>query len=274
MTPAEVTAAKFTALQAMAKDNRLTSTEARLGIVLLGYFNADYSYAWPSNATLAQDLDAHRTSVTRAWQGLQAKGHFVVQENKGRGTTNHYYPAFVFPPATELSDASPHTIDASLHNKGCSPAQEGMHGCGKIPSRKPFKTPITKPLRGDNGKFSSHSQGSPPDGGPQSELSDSSIAEPLEPTEATASVTEAPNCLQGDRVVSEAKLREATAALMSKTMNGSRGPVKPQAYWTAKKDSDYAAGLNPIDQEEFWNRKFAEDALTGAAVHSEEKVNA
>ena len=271
MNPTEVTAAKFRALQAMAKDKSLTSAEVRLGIVLLGYFNAERGYAWPSNETLAQELGIHRTTVTSAWQGLRAKGYFIVQENKGRGTTNRYYPVFVSPPEPVLTDTgdvtvtspdddgSLHTIDGSLHNNRRLLAQEGTAPRGNIPSKKPSKNPISKPLRDNNGKFSSLSQDTPPDGGPPSDPSEHSLAEPLEPTEATASVTQAPNCLQGDREVSEAERREVTAALLSKTVKGFRGPMKPPEYWAARKDSEFAAGLTSIDQEDYWRKRIAEE---------------
>ena len=170
MNRKEATAAKLTLLQAIAEDGTLAPTDYRLAILLLTrYFNVDYGYAWPSRARLATLLGVDPSTVTRALNRLEARGYFAIRRDKGRGRTNHYYPAFdavcasyeekgaPMPPINESEGEAPEK-GAPAHIKGRIGAHKRAHGCAPTPFKTPFKNSV-----------SGHaSLASPPEGGSRS----------------------------------------------------------------------------------------------------------
>jgi len=141
MTRTEATAAKLKLLQAIAEDSTLAETDVRLSILLLTrYFNSEKGYAWPSRTRLARELGVALSTVTRALNRLEKRGYFAVRRDKGRGRTNHYYPAFdavcasyeekgaPMPPINESEGEAPEK-GAPAHIKGRIGAHKRAHRC-------------------------------------------------------------------------------------------------------------------------------------------------
>ncbi|GEM_PF-5907016 len=81
-------------LTLLAADNTLSSTAARVGIIIFQRVNMAKGYAWPSIAHLAKATGAHRSSVIRGLRQLRQRG-WITRDMSGKpGTANRYRLAF------------------------------------------------------------------------------------------------------------------------------------------------------------------------------------
>jgi hypothetical protein len=80
---------KFDWLLAVAADRRLAHISEGVALVLAAkYVNSKSGLAWPSIATLAKDLNVHRSSVQRGLKQLIAHGY--LQQEEQRWASNSY----------------------------------------------------------------------------------------------------------------------------------------------------------------------------------------
>jgi hypothetical protein len=107
-------------LSALASDARLSAAALRVAIILFQRMNAAKGYAWPSNASLARDTNADRSTVIRATGQLERLGWIAKERSTGRGHANRYRLAF--------GDGGPLQRVASPHRKGGSGASKGSRG--------------------------------------------------------------------------------------------------------------------------------------------------
>jgi hypothetical protein len=107
-------------LAALASDARLSAAALRVAIILFQRMNMAKGYAWPSNASLARDTNADRSTVIRATAQLARHGWIAKERSTGRGHANRYRLAF--------GDDAPLKRVARPHRKGGGVASEGSRG--------------------------------------------------------------------------------------------------------------------------------------------------
>jgi len=256
MTPHEATAAKGDAYDALGRDHSLSSAEVRLGIILLQYYNPTKGYAWPSRETLVQDVGVSRSTITRAAQGLQAKGHFVIQWNKGRGCTNHYYPAFDCQQAKLKKGTSLHEKGSSLHTKGRTRAQKKAHPCGNTSLNNPLTKSSKKPSR-------QQPFDSPPEGVsrlPLNNKAESPLGTPSDDKHRENALHDAKEQAEDN---DHQEVLDKTLRFLGSQLNSSRSSMKDAAYWKQHKIQKQAEQMNPSDLEDFWNNELAKDERSG-----------
>ncbi|MEP4769615.1 MAG: helix-turn-helix domain-containing protein [Roseibium sp.] len=74
----------------LSRDQRLSSNERIVGIVLCDYFNTRSSLAWPTIETLQNAAGVSKRTVIRATKQLEACGYVSIERARGRGQNNRY----------------------------------------------------------------------------------------------------------------------------------------------------------------------------------------
>jgi len=80
----------FVWLRQVQKDSAITSSGFELAFVLLQFMNRESGYAWPTQQTLANAIDASDRTVRTLLDALIAKGHIAVEHSHNRHSPNRY----------------------------------------------------------------------------------------------------------------------------------------------------------------------------------------
>jgi hypothetical protein len=87
----DLTANKFTFIEALACDGALTCLERRVGTLLISrYLHSESLLAWPSAEQLARNTGSKPRSIRRAIKRLVELGWFMKVRAGGRGKSNRY----------------------------------------------------------------------------------------------------------------------------------------------------------------------------------------
>jgi DNA-binding transcriptional MocR family regulator len=81
---------RFTLLDAIARDPRVTASAFRLLYIIAGFVNRTSGDAWPGQQRLARELGVSVRTIQRDIDQLVALGYLTITRSRGRGRTNRY----------------------------------------------------------------------------------------------------------------------------------------------------------------------------------------
>jgi DNA-binding MarR family transcriptional regulator len=81
---------RFTLLDAIARDQRVTPSAFRLVYIITGFVNRTSGDAWPGQQRLAREFGVSVRTIQRDTEQLVALGYLTITRSRGRGRTNRY----------------------------------------------------------------------------------------------------------------------------------------------------------------------------------------
>lgn len=146
---ADFASKKFSWIETLCMDPRVTDYQKAAGIILLAMVNRADGYAWPSLSTIGTLSGKSEKAARDMTARLEALGYLRIERNTGRANTNRFWPVWVdgSSPVTDAARALRIARDERAAKGKRSPDGEGSsadhHASGR--EKGSLATPKTSP---------------------------------------------------------------------------------------------------------------------------------